>query len=187
MQATGAPSAWTPGPQYPQHPGIVRWELAWKGSLICGIGAALLSAIPIVSIGCCLWMLGAGALCVLLYQKRVPDTLITPGMGMKIGALAGVFGFVVNAVVTTASFVALRSSGDFRRAMEEQMQRQMSSNPDPKVQEMTHHLLDWMNTPQGAATMIILVLLIAAIVFVLFMAAGGALGASMFGRRREFH
>jgi len=89
-------------------------------------------------------------------------------------------------VLSTISFLTFRSRGDFRHAMEQQMQKQMASNPDPKVQEMMQHLLDWMTTPQGAATMIVLFLLIMGVVFVLFTAAGGALGASMFRRRREF-
>ena len=167
-------------------PGAIRWDLAWKGALLCGVGAAVLSAIPIVSVGCCLWMLGAGALAVNFYQRQVPGTLITPGMGMRVGALAGVFGFVVNAVVSTVSFLAFRANGDFRRAMQEQMDKQLSSNPDPKVREMAQRMLDWIATPQGAATMMVLVLVTLAIVFVLFTAAGGALGASLFGRRREF-
>jgi hypothetical protein len=167
-------------------PGAIRWDLAWKGALLCGVGAAVLSAIPIVSVGCCLWMLVAGALSVTLYQKQVPGTLITPGMGMRVGALAGVFGFMVNAVVTTVSFVAFRSNGDFRRALQEQMDKQLSSNPDPKVKEMMQRVLEWVATPQGAATMMVLVLVTLAVVFLLFTAAGGALGASLFGRRREF-
>jgi hypothetical protein len=116
----------------------------------------------------------------------MPGTLITPGMGMRVGALAGVFGFLMNAVVSTVSFVAFRSSGDFRRTMQEQMNKQMSSNPDPKVREMMQHMLEWIGTPQGAATMMVLVLMVLAVVFLLFSAAGGALGASLFGRRREF-
>jgi hypothetical protein len=183
----GAPAAGGFGtPAYPPQPAAIRWDLAWRGALFCGVGAAILTAIPVVSLGCCLWMLGAGALSVSFYQKRVPDTLITPGMGMKLGALAGVFAFVVNAVLSTISLVTLRTSGGFRHAMEEQMQRQMSSTPDPKVQEMMQHMLDWMNTPQGAATMIVFFLLIMAAAFVIFTGAGGALGASLFGRRREF-
>jgi hypothetical protein len=160
--------------------------LAWKGALLCGVGAAILTAVPIISTGCCLWMLGAGALSVFLYQKQVPGTMITPGMGMRVGALAGAFGFLVNAVVTTVSFVALRAKGDFRQVMQAQMQKQMASNSDPKVQEMMQHMLDWVNTPQGAATLMVMVLVVLAIVFLVISAAGGALGASMFGKRREF-
>lgn len=180
--------AWTPGGMsYPPPPTAIQWDLAWRGALICGVGAAILSAGPLVSIGCCLWILGAGALSVSLYQKRAPGTLITPGMGMRVGALAGAFGFVVNAIVSTISFVTLRSTGDFRKAMEDQMQKQMASNPDPKVQAMMEQMFAWMSSPQGAATLIVVVLLVMGIFFVVFGAAGGALGASMFrGGRREF-
>lgn len=181
-----APGWPQPGTAYPPPPTAIHWDLAWKGALLSGIGAALLTATPIISAGCCLWMLGAGAFAVSLYQKRVPGTVITPGMGMKLGAFTGVIGFVVNAVLTTVSFLTFRARGDFRQAMEEQMQRQMSSNSDPKVQEMMQRLVEWIATPQGVATLIVISLLVLAVMFVLFCAAGGALGASMFGRRREF-
>lgn len=167
----------------PQQPGIIRWDLAWKGALLSGIGAAVLSAIPFVSLGCCLWMLCAGAFSVALYRKQVPGTLITPGMGMRLGALAGVFGFVANAIVSTLSLVSQRTN--FRQAMEEQMHKQMAGNTDPKVQQMVQNMLDWMSTPQGEATLIVMFLVIFGIVFVVLTAAGGAIGASMFGPRRE--
>ena len=121
-----------------------------------------------------------------MYRKQVPGVLITPGMGMKLGALAGVFGFMINAVLTVLSFVVFRSSADFRRAMQEQMEKQMASNPDPKAQAIVHQFMDWMSTPQGAATFVVLMLLVLGVVFIVITAAGGALGASMSGRRREF-
>ena len=131
-------------------------------------------------------MLGAGALSVALYQSRTPATVITPRMGMKIGALAGAFAFLINALVTTLSFLAFRSGSDFRRALQEQMEKQMASSPDPRAQEIMQHMLDWMATPQGIATLIVLGLVVMAVVFILFCSAGGALAASLFGRRREF-
>jgi hypothetical protein len=167
--------------------GVVRWELAWKGALLCGVGAAVLSAIPIVAIGCCLWMLGAGALAVTLYRRHLPDTVITPGMGMKIGALTGLFGWLLNAVVTALSFVVGHTSGDMRQVMEEQMRKQMGSTPDPKVQQMMQQMLEWISTPQGMATMIVLVLIFMGVIFLFISAAGGALGASLSGRRRDLH
>jgi hypothetical protein len=164
----------------------IQWELAWKGALLAGVGAAILTAIPFVSVGCCLWMLGAGVLSVSMYRKQLPGALITPGMGMKLGALAGIFGFMINAVLTVLSFVVFRSSGEFRRAMREQLEKQMASNPDPKAQAIVHQFMDWMSTPQGAATFVVLMLLVLGVVFIVITAAGGALGASMAGRRREF-
>src|SRR5271166_4874295 len=138
---TQPPPSWPPGTMpYALSPGV-QWNVAWQGALMAGAGAAVLTAVPIVSLGCCLWMLGAGALSVALYQRRAPGTVITPGTGMKLGALAGVFGFAINAVVTTVSFVTFRSNSDFRRAMQEQMEKQMGSNPDPKVQEMMQRMI----------------------------------------------
>ena len=132
-------------------------------------------------------MLGAGALSVALYRRHAPGTLITPGMGMKLGALAGLFGWLAYAVVSTMTFVALRNSGNFRRAMEEAMQRQLAGNTDPKVHEMMQNLLGWMSTPQGAATIVVLSIAVFGVIFILITAAGGAIGASMFGQRRDFH
>jgi hypothetical protein len=171
---------------YATLPGQVRWELAWKGALLCGVGAAIFSAIPYVSMGCCLWMLGAGALAVSLYRRHVLGTVITPGMGMKIGALTGLFGWLLNALVTAISFVVGRTSGDLRQQMEEQMKKQVAGSPDPKVQQAMQQIVDWISTPQGMATMIVLVLIFMGVVFLLITAAGGALGASMSGRRRDF-
>ncbi|MGC2108514.1 MAG: hypothetical protein WA655_03295, partial [Candidatus Korobacteraceae bacterium] len=82
-------------------------------------------------------------------------------------------------------FVAFRTSNEFRRAMQQQMDKQMAGNPDPKVKEMMQQMLAWMSTPQGAATLVVIALVFVAVVFLIFTAAGGALGASMFGRRRE--
>jgi len=184
---TQPPPAWRSGglPHVPQA-NAIQWNLAWQGALLAGAGAGILSVVPIVKIGCCLWLLGAGALVVVLYQRRTPGTLITPGMGMRLGALTGVFAFVVYAVAATRSFLVLLSSGEFRRLMQEQTEKQMASNPDPKVQEIMRQMFDWINTAQGLATFMVMILLVMAVMFVVFCSAGGALGASMFGRRREF-
>lgn len=171
---------------HPAPAGQVCWEVAWKGALLCGVGAAILTAIPIVSVGCCLWMLGAGALAVSLYRRRVPGTVITPGMGMKIGALTGLFGWLLNAVVTALSFVVGRTSGDMRQMMEEQMKKQLAGSPDPKMQQAMQQIIGWISTPQGMASMIVLVLVFMGVVFLFVTAAGGALGASIGGRRRDF-
>ena len=171
------PGAAYPSPQFP-----IRWDLAWKGALLCGVGAAVLTSL--LPYGCCLWMVGAGALSVVLYRRQLGDTPITPGMGLRVGALAGGFGFLVSAAFYTASFIALRSSGEFRRAFEAQMQSRLQNNPSPEMQQAVHTAMDWMSTPRGAATAMIILLVILAAAFVLFCGAGGALGASMSGRRR---
>lgn len=177
------PELWATGaPAYLPQTGVIQWELAWKGALLAGLAAALLTALPVLSLGCCLWLLGAGALAVWLYMRRVPGTLVTPGMGMRIGAVSGVVGFVVTTIWSVVRFAA--NSQEFRTALQEQMNRSIASNPDPRAQEIMRQFMTNLNTPQGLAIFFVLMLVIMAIVFVIFSAAGGALGASIFARRR---
>jgi hypothetical protein len=161
----------------------VQWEAAWQGAILSGLIAAVLSAAPVISMGCCLWLLGAGAMSVFLYQRRVPAALVTPGMGMRIGAVAGVVGFVASTFWLVFQFA--RNSQEFRSALQEQMDKSIGSNPDPRAQDIMRQLMNNLNTPQGLATFFVLLLVIIAIAFVVFTAAGGALGAALFARRRD--
>lgn len=176
------PASWTPGaPVY--HPYAIQWELAWKGAFLSGLIAAVLTIVPVVSMGCCLWLLGAGALAVFLYQRRIPGAFVTPGMGMRIGAVSGVIAFVIVATWSTVTFTA--NSEAFRSATLDQMDKFFTAYPNPRAPEMMQQLTATLNSPQGLASYFVLSLVIMAIVLVVFSAAGGALGASMFARRRD--
>lgn len=159
----------------------VQWEFAWKGALLAGLIAAVLTALPIVGFGCCLWMLGTGALAVGMYQRRVPGVFVTPGMGMRIGALSGTIAFIVTTFLNVYQFT--RNNQEYRSVLTEQLEKTIASNPNPRSQEIMRQLMNNLNTPEGLATFFVITLVIMAIVFVVFSAAGGALGASMFGRR----
>ncbi len=152
--------------------------------MLSGLAAALLTGLPVVSLGCCLWLLGSGALSVWLYQRRVPGTVVTLGMGMRIGAAAGLIAFIVTTIWSVVRFTA--NSQEFRTELQAQMEKSIASNSDPRAQELMRQFLNNLNSPQGLATFFVLMLVIMAIVFVIFGAAGGALGASTFARRRNF-
>lgn len=178
------PASWNAGgPGYVPPPGAVQWDLAWKGAFVSGLAASLLTAVPVLSLGCCLWLLGSGALAVWLYQRRAPGAMVTPGIGMRIGAVSGVVGFVVTTIWSVVRFAS--NSQEFRSALQEQMDKSIASNPDPRAQEIMRQFISNLNTPQGLATFFVLMLAIMGVVFVIFGAAGGALGASMFARRRD--
>jgi len=167
---------------YPQSPGAIQWNLAWKSTLLLGIGAAALFTLsaPVIQMLAFGWILAAGFFAARLYRRNVAHSVLTPGMGMKLGALTGLFGALPIAIMSLASFAAIRTSTEMRQAIEEQMRKQMPANADPKLQEMMQNMLAWVSTPQGAATMAAFLLL----VFVVLSAAGGALGASLSGRRQ---
>ena len=177
-----SPQTWsTAAPAYTPH--AIQWDVALKGALLSGLAAAVLTAAPFVGLGCCLWLLGAGALAVWLYQRRIPGAIVTPGMGMRIGAVSGAIGFVATTIWSVFRFT--RDSQEFRTAMAEQMEKSIASNPDPRAQEIMRQFMANLNTPEGLATFFVLMMVLMAIVFVVFSAAGGALGASMFARRRD--
>jgi len=179
------PSTWPSGaPANIPQTAAIQWELALKGALLSGLAAAVLTAMPVLSLGCCLWLLGSGALAVWLYQRRVPGTFVTPGMGMRIGAVAGAIGYVASTIWMVLRFAS--NSQELRTAMQEQMDKSLAANPDPRAQEIMRQFMGNLNTPQGLATFFVLLLAFMGIVFVIFSAAGGALGASMFTRRRDF-
>jgi ABC-type spermidine/putrescine transport system permease subunit I len=104
-------------------------------------------------------------------------------MGMRIGAVSGTVGFVASTFWLVFQFA--RNSQEFRTALEEQMEKSIGANPDPRAQDIMRQFMNNLNTPQGLATFFVLILVVMAIAFVVFTAAGGALGAAMFARRRD--
>ncbi len=163
----------------------IHWNQVWQGALLAGVGAALLSSLPFLALGSLLWMLLAGALSVSMYQRRVPSAVVRPGTGMRIGALAGVFAFVITAIMSTVLFA---TEGDqLRQLMEEQLRASMAKAPDPRTQEIMQQFMAKLATPEGLATFFLWVMALIAVVFVIFSAAGGALGASLSARRRGMH
>jgi hypothetical protein len=175
------PGSWPP-PASPYQSNTVQWGLAAKGAVLSGLISAVLSGIPIVGFGCCLWVLGAGGLAVWLYQRRIPGVVVTPGMGMRIGALSGLFGFLATTILWVILFT--KDNQEFRTVFAEQMEKSIARNPDANAQQVGHQIISYMNTPEGLATVFVLGLVVMAVVYVVFSAAGGALGASMFARRR---
>lgn len=163
----------------------IHWNQAWQGALLAGVGAALLSSLPFLALGSLLWLLIAGLLTVSMYQRRVPTAVVRPGMGMRIGALSGVFAFVITAILSTVLFAT--EGNQLRQMMEEQLRASMAKAPDPRSAEILQQFISKLNTPEGLATFFLWVMAFLAVIFVIFSAAGGALGATMSSRRRGMH
>ena len=149
---------------------------------MAGVGAGVLSLVPFLALGSLIWMAIAGAISVAMYQRRVPAAMVRPGMGMRIGALAGAFAFAIIAVRSAVSFAT--EGNQLRDMLQEQMRASIARSPDPGSQQMLEQFLAKLTTPEGMATFFLWVLLLMAIVFILCAAVGGALRASISARRR---
>lgn len=160
----------------------IHWNQAWQGAALAGVGAGVLSLVPFLALGSLIWMAIAGAISVAMYQRRVPAAMVRPGMGMRIGALAGAFAFAIIAVRSAVSFAT--EGNQLRDMLQEQMRASIARSPDPGSQQMLEQFLAKLTTPEGMATFFLWVLLLMAIVFILCAAVGGALRASISARRR---
>ena len=141
------------------------------GSILCIVLAPLLKAGFIVGMGI------GGAACVAIYRRRLPFARITSTMGARLGAVAGIFGFVVFASVQSLLMLAAPGA-EMRQALRDAIQQAAAQNPDPKVQDMMRSLL----TPEGMAAIVILAMVLFLIMFVIFGVIGGGLAAAL-GRR----
>ena len=67
------PQTWSTGAAN-YNPNDIRWDIAWKGAFLTGIVAGILTAAPVVSVGCCLRladMTFADLLAVIIQQTLV--------------------------------------------------------------------------------------------------------------------
>ena len=160
-------------------PAGIDWSNAlpaagWAGTLL-----ALAWLVPYLGYFLCI--LAAGVAAVAIYKRRVPDAVITPANGARIGALSGVFGFAGFAALLAVTLLLLRGSTQFREMLQKAMQQAGASNPDPKAQE----ILAWMMSPAGLALMVTIVMVIFLFLFIALSSAGGALGAWLYRKKEE--
>jgi hypothetical protein len=129
-----------------------------------------------------LWMLVGGWIAVSLYRRRTSALLVPAVTGAKLGALAGVLGFIYVSVLVSAVFVvevAVFKRGDELKALlRSQIEQAAAANP-ASAQALTQML----QSPEGIATLIISVMFVLFLLFLLLSCAGGIFGAS-FNRQR---
>jgi hypothetical protein len=145
--------------------------------MLAGALIALSWLVPPISFF--LWPVAAGALAVMLYLRRRADLSMTPGLGARVGAIAGLFGFLSFIILMAIDLIVLRGGSKLRQAMEQVIQQSAARNPSPEAQAMMQRLL----SPEGVAVMVTVVLVIFLACFVGFGAVGGAIGAKLLKRK----
>jgi len=160
---------------------LVNWRHALPSASTAGLVMAIASTLPVVSVLFPLWMLGGGWLAVTLYRRRSPMLSLSSGIGGKIGALAGLLGFLFFAVFTS-SYLAIETlvmhqGEQIRSALRSALDQAAANNPQ------TPAISQWMQTPEGLAVLVVFGMFLFLIAFLLLSTAGGIFAASL-GRRR---
>ncbi len=163
------------GPEVPETAARagVEWSQAVPSAAMAGIVLALAWVVP--PLGFVLWVVAAGLVGVAFYRRRVPSGTLTPRMGARIGLISGLFGFGVFAFLMAMELLA--GSGRFRELLQQMLQQAVARNPDPRAQQAMQQLM----TPAGLALLVTFAMVLFLVVFLVFSAAGGALGAWLMG------
>jgi hypothetical protein len=146
--------------------------IAVRVALMCASLSALFSVIPIVSFGCCLWIIGAGFLSTIFYTRRT-GLIVSVGDGMRLGWITGLLTFVIGLVLTALGFLAARSAGGFREIIQQSLAR------IPAQDAVTQQVRDFLSSPAGLVMFVMTYAIFFFIVIVSLAIAGGALGAKV--------
>ena len=166
-------------PPFPAVPESVDWSDALPGALAAGALLALSWVIPFI--GFLLWLVAAGALAVVFYARRKTIVNLTAGLGARIGAVTGLLGFGIFALLMSLELLATRGTGKLRQMLQQVMQQAVASNPDPNAQQVIQNLM----TPQGIALLVTFVMVLFFACFLAFGALGGVFGASLLRKRAK--
>ncbi|HEX8926326.1 MAG TPA: hypothetical protein VF786_11065, partial [Terriglobales bacterium] len=121
-----------------------------------------------------------------LYRRRTRVDHLRAGQGFRIGALAGFFGFLFIALMSTVAFFSsagrAEMSSRMQQAIEQALQQAAAGSVDSQTQQQMQGMIATLNTPQGLATILGIGMLLVLVFFVLLAGGGGALSAKIFGR-----
>ena len=144
---------------------------------------AIASMLPKLNAFFPLWMIGGGLLAVVLYGRRSMLPQISSVVGGKIGALAGLLGFLFFAVFISAymtiATVLLHQGEQIRAQLRGVLEQGVANNHDASAQQ----LLQWVQTPDGLAAIMVLSMFLFLIAFLLLSTAGGIFGAALARRK----
>lgn len=154
----------------------IDWSQAVPAAALAGFFLAIAWVIPLL--GFLLWLIVGGVLGITMYRRRVPQTTLTPGLGARIGAVTGLFGFGVFAVLFGLELLLSRGSGGFRQMLQQVVEQAAARNADPRAQQAIQQMM----TPAGLAVLVTIVLVLFLAAFLALSSVGGALGAWLLGK-----
>jgi hypothetical protein len=155
----------------------IDWSQAVPAAALAGFFLAIAWVIPLL--GFLLWLIVGGVLGTAMYRRRVPRATLTPGLGARVGAVTGLFGFGVFAVLFGLELLATRGSGHFRQMLQQIIEQAAARNADPRAQQAIQQMM----TPAGLALLVTIVLVVFLAAFLALSSIGGALGAWLLGKR----
>ena len=167
----------------------ISWKDAILAALSVAVPAGLLTAVSILSWGCCLWVVGGAVLAIVVYHRRAPAFLLETRSGVRIGAVAGLIA-AYSSVIATAfwrvfeRYVLHQGSAidQFYDSVIKESTALVQASPDAQVQWQTY--IHFLLTPDGRAAYTLMNAATTSAGIILFSAIGGALGVRLLAPRK---
>ena len=145
-------------------------------ALVGGLVAGLLSVIPVISIGCCIWGLIGGAVAAYMLVKRSPVFRVTNGDGAVVGMYAGAVGSLIMMAINIPVMLARWDQ------VVEAIKQQAANQNDPSAQESINSFVAFLQNNSVAGAF--LFWLIFAVVVIAMATLGGIIGVAIFEKRK---
>jgi hypothetical protein len=147
-----------------------------------GVFAAVLSSIPVG--GSFIFALPlAGFLCVLLYRRHSAMGEPTVSLGFRLGAGAGLAGFIILILLATIGTLGFHTQNELRDAMMQAVRQAQSRYADPQARQT----LEYFVTPGGMTFLMIFGSAFMCVLFVILSGIGGAISAALLRRKLPPH
>lgn len=169
----------------------IHWKAAIGAAVTFAVPVGLLCSpvVPIISTGCCLWVVGGAIAAVGLYQRRAAVRTLTRPVGIRIGTIIGLMAATVACAFNAGALVFARYVLHGGEAMERAYQSTMD-----QVSLMTaqfsggtpvesHEAIQFLLSPDGKAASALLAALMTSAGITVFSMIGGALGTRIFSGR----
>jgi hypothetical protein len=167
----------------------ISWKDAILAALLVAVPAGLLSAVSVLSWGCCLWVVGGAVMAIAVYHRRAPTFLLETRSGVRIGAVAGLIAAYSYAIATAVWRVFARyvlhqgyAIDQFYDSVIQQSTALVQANPDAQAQWRTY--VHFLMSPDGRAAYTLMNAATTSVGIVLFSAIGGALGVRLLAPRK---
>jgi hypothetical protein len=154
----------------------MQWSQAAKPCALAALVAAILMSLglnPFVA------MISVGFLAVVFYRQRRPGVKLKAASGVGLGALAGLLWFAMSSIFETSIVLFMHKGPELRTALIGKIQEAAAQTSDPQVLAV----FDRFKTPGGLEFLMVMGLIFAFLASIALGGLGGALGATILGRR----
>jgi hypothetical protein len=169
----------------------IHWKAAIGAAVTFAVPVGVLCSpvVPILSGGCCLWVVGGAIAAVGLYQRRAAVRTLARPVGIRIGTIIGLMAAVVACAFNSGALVFVRYALHGGEAMERAYRATMDQVSTLTAQFSggnpveSHEALQFLVSPDGRAASALLTALMTSAGITVFSMIGGALGTRIFSGR----